>query len=393
MSTPGGSSPVPPPAGPLAGVTVLELGGIGPGPFAGMMLADLGARVIRLVRGPGWDRYPILHRGRTAIDVDLKDPAGAAAVRTMAAGADVVIEGFRPGVAERLGLGPEDLLAVNPGLVYGRMTGWGQEGPWADTPGHDINYLGLTGALHAIGEKGRDPVPPLNLVADFGGGGMLLAYGIACALLSTRATGKGQVVDAAMVDGASSLMAMTYGFLASGMWIDDRGSNLLDGAAPFYRTYRCADEGHMAVGCIEPPFYRAFLEVLDLSDDELFSQQLDRSRWDEQAERIAAIFATKPRADWEDAFARTDACTTPVLSMTEAPHHPHVAARATFVEVDGVMQPVPAPRFSATPAPLPPRMSADRASIERALADVGIGAEEAAGLIDAGLVAVPQQQI
>ncbi|MBV6760725.1 MULTISPECIES: CaiB/BaiF CoA transferase family protein [Rhodococcus] len=360
-------------AGPLAGVRVLELGGIGPGPFASMMLADMGATVIRIVRGAGWSsRNPILNRGRVTVEVDLKDPSGVAAVRRLAEHSDVVVEGFRPGVAERLGLGPKELHDINPKLVYGRMTGWGQDGPWAQAPGHDINYLSLTGALHAIGPKGGDPVPPLNLVADFGGGGMLLAYGIACALVSAAATGSGQVVDAAMVDGASLLMAMAYGHYADGSMVDERGSNMLDGAAPFYRTYRCADDRHMAVGCVEDQFYREFLQILGLDGDELFADQFDRDAWPQQSERIAGLFASRPRTEWEAVFADTEACTTPVLAMREAAAHPHVSARRTFAALDGIVQPMPAPRFDATPPGVPEPPTADPSSVAEALRMFGI---------------------
>ncbi|WP_197436035.1 CaiB/BaiF CoA transferase family protein [Rhodococcus sp. LB1] len=375
--------------GPLAGLRVLELGGIGPGPFAAMMLADMGATVIRLVRGKGWDKHPILNRGRVTIEVDLKNPESIEAVRRIAQGCDAVVEGFRPGVAERLGLGPKDLHALNPTLVYGRMTGWGQDGPWASAPGHDINYLSLTGGLHAIGPKDGDPVPPLNLVSDFGGGGMLLAYGIVCALTNAQKTGEGQVVDAAMVDGTSLLLAMTYGFLADGFWRDERGSNMLDGAAPFYRTYRCQDGRHMAAGCVEPQFYREFLRVLGLADDPLFADQHDRALWEEQGARIAALFATRTRAEWEQAFADTEACTTPVLSLSEAHRHPHMAARVTLAEHDGIVQPMPAPRFSGTPASAPEPQAASAPSIEAALAAVGFDPDEARKLVADGVLAAP----
>ncbi|TQC48954.1 CoA transferase [Rhodococcus sp. WS4] len=373
----------------MAGVRVLELGGIGPGPFAAMMLADMGATVIRLVRGQGWDKHPILNRGRVTIEADLKNPESIEAVRTIAQGCDAVVEGFRPGVAERLGLGPKDLHALNPALVYGRMTGWGQDGPWASAPGHDINYLSLTGGLHAIGPKDGDPVPPLNLVSDFGGGGMLLAYGIVCALTNAQKSGEGQVVDAAMVDGTSLLLAMTYGFLADGSWRDERSSNMLDGAAPFYRTYKCRDDRHMAAGCVEPQFYREFLRVLGLADDPLFTDQHDRTRWEEQGVRIAAIFATRTRADWEEAFADTEACTTPVLSLTEAHRHPHMAARSTLTEHDGIVQPMPAPRFSGTPAGVPEQQAAGASHIEAALAAVGFDPDEARKLVADGVLAAP----
>ena len=368
--------------GPLAGITVLELGGIGPVPFAGMMLADLGATVIRILR-PGEKTHTVLNRGRVEIVADLKDPAGAELARRIAVGSDILIEGFRPGVAERLGLGPDDLRGAHPRLVYGRMTGWGQDGPWAGSPGHDINYLAITGALHAIGPRDGDPVPPLNLVGDFGGGGMLLAFGVVSALLSARATGRGQVVDAAMVDGTSLLLGMIHGFVADGFWRDERGVNMFDGAAPFYRTYRCADGAHMAVGCVEPQFYRDFLRLLGLTDDPLFADQYATDGWPPQAERLEQVFATRPRDDWARLFEGTKACTTPVLSLAEAAHHPQMAARTTLaVDADGVLQPMPAPRFSETPlaGPQPPTDDASRVgSVLRAL---GLCDDEIARAID-----------
>ncbi|WP_416063865.1 CaiB/BaiF CoA transferase family protein [Rhodococcus indonesiensis] len=374
-------------SGPLAGVRVLELGGIGPGPFAAMMLADMGATVIRIVRDDRWRRDPILGRGRVVVRADLKDPQVRVAIRRLAQGCDAVIEGFRPGVAERLGLGPKDLHECNPALVYGRMTGWGQEGPWAWAPGHDINYLSLTGGLHAIGEKDRAPVPPLNLVSDFGGGGMFLAFGIACALARVRTSAPGQVVDAAMVDGTSTLLAMTYGFVANGTWLDERGSNMLDGGAPFYRTYRCADGGYMAAGCVEPQFFREFLTRLDLADDPLFAEQHDRTLWPRQGERIAAVFATRTRAEWEAVFADSEACTTPVLTLAEAPHHAHTAGRGTFADIEGVVHPMPAPRFSGTPTATPTPARADTDSVISALAGRSLTLGEARDLIDSGVFA------
>lgn len=372
--------------GPLAGLRILELGGIGPGPFAAMMLADMGATVVRVARGTGWNGHPVLNRGRVTVEIDLKDPAGAAAVRRIAEHCDAVLEGFRPGVAERLGLGPKDLHEINPKLVYGRMTGWGQDGPWAWAPGHDINYLSLTGGLHAIGTRDGDPVPPLNLVADFGGGGMLLAYGVACALVSAAASGRGQVVDAAMVDGTSLLLAMTHGFMASGMWRDERQSNMLDGAAPFYRTYRCADDRHMAAGCVEPQFYREFLRVLGLDREELFAEQHDRQRWAEQGDRIAAVFATKTRGQWEAAFVDTEACTTPVLSLREAAEHPHMVDRRTLATHNGIVQPMPAPRFDGTPVSDPAPQTADPDRIATTLVGFGIAESEVGELMSSGAV-------
>jgi alpha-methylacyl-CoA racemase len=341
-------------AGPLAGIRVVELGGLGPGPFCGMLLADLGAEVIRVDRPAEAGqptRHPVIHRGRTSVAVDLKHPEGAAAVRRVISGADAVIEGFRPGAVERLGLGPDVCLAANPKLVYGRMTGWGQDGPLAQEPGHDINYIALSGALHAIAPAGGDPVPPLNLVADFGGGGMLLALGLVSALLHARSTGEGQVVDAAMTDGTALLLAMTYGFLAQGAWEDRPGVNLLDGGAPYYAVYRCADDRHVAVGAIEPQFYAALLRVLGLTDDERFARQRDRANWPAMKEALASAFASRSRDEWARVFDGQGACVTPVLSLVEAAEHPHHTARGTHRrDPHGGHEPAPAPRFGATPA-------------------------------------------
>ncbi|GAB3308091.1 CoA transferase [Epidermidibacterium keratini] len=364
-------------SGPLAGIRVLELGGIGPGPFGCMMLADLGATVIQVQRKGQAAGRQVISRGRIPVLLNPKDPEDLKVILQLAASCDVAVEGFRPGVAERLGVGPEQLHEVNPALVYGRMTGWGQDGPWAQVPGHDINYLGLTGALHAIGTK-EDPVPPLNLVADFGGGGMLLAYGIVSALVHAKMTGEGQVVDAAMVDGVSALMSMIHGFHGTGIWKDERASNMLDGAAPFYRTYRCADGRHMAVGCIEPQFYAEWLRILGLKDDPLFAKQHDRSQWPAQSARAAEVFAEQPRQHWEQQFDGTDACTTPVLSMTEAPQHPHLADRSTLHTMDdGMVHPHPAPRFDRTPTddPTDARPAAD--DIAAALREAGVDDEMA----------------
>lgn len=347
-------------SGPLAGVRVLEIQGIGPGPFATMVLADLGAEVIRIDRAApgGLDLtgagrgHDVLARSRRSIAVDLKHPEGVELVLKLVATADVLIEGFRPGVAERLGIGPEACEAANPALIYGRMTGWGQDGPWAHMAGHDIDYIALAGALGPMGREGTPPPVPLNLVGDFGGGGMLLVIGVLAALQERQASGRGQVVDAAMVDGSALLMAMFHGMASMGLWnTASRGANLLDGGAPFYDNYACADGRHVAVGALEPQFYAALLQGLGLDGAEW--PQYDMVRWPQLRETIAATFAGQDRDHWEEVFAGTDACVAPVLSMTEAPQHPHLAARGTFVEVEGVVQPAPAPRFSRTPTGVP----------------------------------------
>lgn len=343
--------------GPLAGVRVVELAGLGPAPFAAMALADLGADVVRVERvGKGGDgamgRFDVLNRNRDCIEVDLKDPAGLETVLEVIAVADGFVEGFRPGVCERLGLGPDDLLERNPRLVYGRMTGWGQDGPLAHSAGHDITYAATAGAIGHIGRLGQPPTPPLNLVADFGGGGMLLAMGMLAALVECRDSGRGQVVDAAMVDGVAMLMGAMIGAHASGFWSDERGTNLLDSGAPYYDCYRCADGGYVAVGAIEPQFYEALLAGLGLEGVDLPAQN-DQARWPELRERIAAAIAAESRSHWTDVFEGTDACVAPVLSMGELPDHHHLASRGTIVDVDGAPQPAPAPRFSRTPAPTP----------------------------------------
>ncbi|MBB1634924.1 CaiB/BaiF CoA-transferase family protein [Cupriavidus sp. UME77] len=353
-------------AGPLTGVTVLELAGMGPGPFCAMMLADMGADVLRVQRPTAGaaksPTNPVVGRGMRSIELDLKTEAGRQAVQRLAAQSDVLIEGFRPGVMERLGLGPDVCLERNPRLVYGRMTGWGQNGPLAQSAGHDINYIALTGALAAIGTQDSGPIPPLNIVGDFGGGGMLLAFGIACALFEAIKSGKGQVVDAAMTDGSAMLMATTFGYYAAGMWKPERGSNLLDGAAPFYTTYRCADGKWVAVGAIEPQFYAALLQRLELDQAE-FEPQHDRRHWPQWCERLAQLFATRTRDEWCARMEGADACFTPVLDMREAPSHPHNMARNTFVEREGAMQPAPAPRFSRTAPELRPRGEESMAAI------------------------------
>lgn len=343
-------------AGPLAGIRVVEMVGLGPCPFAAMMLADMGAEVIRIDRKarPGASPFPVLGtrfdvlaRGRRSLALDLKDPQSRDVVLGLLGQADAVIEGFRPGVMERLGLGPDDCLARNPKLVYGRITGWGQSGPLAQAAGHDLNYIALTGLLHAMGRPGSPPPPPLNLVGDFGGGAMMVAFGVVCALLETRTSGKGQVVDAAMTDGAALLGAMVYGMRAHGQWSDQRASNLLDGAAPFYDTYACLDGKFVSVASIEPQFYAQLLELAGAADP-AFDAQMDKTRWPELKERFAALFRTRTRDQWCALMDGTDVCFAPVLDLAEAPGHAHNRARATFIEIDGVTQPAPAPRFSRT---------------------------------------------
>lgn len=366
---------------PLAGLRIVEMAGIGPGPFCGMMLADHGAEVIRIDRGvePGFSdpaKDPLL-RSRRSVALDLKTEAGVAAVRRIAAGADGLIEGFRPGVMERLGLGPDVLLADNPRLVYGRMTGWGQDGPLAQAPGHDINYIALSGTLHAFGPAGGRPTPPINMVGDFGGGGMLLAFGMLAALLHAQRTGTGQVVDAAMTDGSALLMSMIWGFRSMGRWSDARGTNLLDGGAPFYDTYATADGRWIAVGAIEPAFYAALRRVLGL-DAPVWDRQFDPAAWPAMREALAALFLTRSRDDWVAAFAGTQACVTPVLSPDEALAHPHNRARGTLEVVDDVAQPLPAPRYSSSGTVAP--ALASRRDDAAVLAELGFSAGEIATL-------------
>ncbi|WP_285659897.1 CaiB/BaiF CoA-transferase family protein [Actinomycetospora sp. NBRC 106375] len=345
--------------GPLAGLRVIELGGIGPVPHAAMILGDLGADAVRIQRPGGHvladPARDHLLRSRRVHALDLKNETDREQVRELAAHADVLLEGFRPGVAERLGLGPDDLTVDNPGLVYGRMTGWGHEGPLAGAVGHDINYIAANGVLHAIGPREEPPVAPLNLVGDFGGGSMLLLTGVLAALWERQRSGRGQVVDAAMIDGSALLTQAIWAWRGLGQWSDDRDENLLDGAAPFYRSYRCADERYVAVGAIEPQFYADLLDGLGLTDEDLPGQN-DRTGWPDLQKRFAAVFATRPRDAWAATFADLDACVTPVLTFEEAPAHPHATARSAFVELDGITQPAPAPRFSRTAAaaPTPP---------------------------------------
>jgi alpha-methylacyl-CoA racemase len=378
-------------SGPLAGLRVIELGGIGPGPFCGMLLSDLGAEVIRVDRpadAGAETPHPMLHRGRRSLALDLKAAAGADIALRLIDTADALIEGFRPGVTERLGLGPDICVARNPRLVYGRMTGWGQDGPLAQEAGHDINYIAIAGALGAIGPRDGDPVVPLNLVGDMGGGGMLLALGITAALIHARATGAGQVVDAAMTDGTAIQLAGTFGLLARGRWTDRRGANVLDGAAPFYRSYRCADDRHIAVGCIEPPFYAELLRVLELAGDPLFARQYDESAWPAMSARLEEVFAARPRDAWTVAFAGQEACVTPVLSLAEAASHPHNVARRTYaVDDSGAVHPGPAPRFLSTPASPPTPAPIIGADTDDVLADAGLDPAEIAELRRQGVVA------
>jgi len=342
--------------GPLSGVKVVELAGIGPGPFCCMLLADMGAEVVRVDRAanvgksPGdAHRYALLMRGRRNVAVDLKQPEAVDTVLRLIDQADAVIEGFRPGVMERLGLGPEVCLPRNPRLVYGRMTGWGQTGPIAHTAGHDINYIALSGALHAIGPADGPPSPPLNLVGDFGGGALYMAMGLLAGILNARATGKGQVVDCSMVEGAASLMTSMYGALAAGTWIEERGKNRLDGGAHYYNTYETKDGQHICIGSIEPQFYALLLKHTGLDPDSI-PAQADRANWPENKARLAAIFKTKTQAEWVAIMEQTDICFAPVLRMSEAMRHPHNVARGSFIQVDGIQQPGPAPRFLGTPS-------------------------------------------
>ena len=366
--------------GPLSGVKILEFSGIGPGPFCGMLLSDMGADVLRIDRkgGDRGEKTHVTRRGRKSVALDLKQPAARAACLHLMETADALYEGFRPGVMERLGLGPDIAMARNPKLVYGRMTGWGQEGPLAQAAGHDINYIAITGALHAIGPAER-PVPPLNLVGDFGGGALYLAVGILAALLHARATGEGQVVDAAMSDGAASLMAAFYGHMAGGRWTDQRESNGVDGGAPYYGVYPCKDGRFVALGSIEPQFFAVMMQKLGIEDFPP-ARQRDPAAWPALRARLEATFATKNQAEWMALMEGSYACFAAVLSLSDAPTHPHHVARGTFVTVDGVLQPAPAPRFSRTPGgiqALDPRIGAHN---ETGLIDWGFSRDEVEGL-------------
>jgi len=378
-------------SGPLASVMVTELAGIGPAPFCGMVLADLGAEVIRIDR-PGGGPMPIgsvdsdvTNRGKLSIAVDLKNPDGVEVALSLIARSHALIEGFRPGVTERLGLGPAACLARNRSLVYGRMTGWGQDGPMAEMAGHDIDYIALSGVLHSIGPR-QAPVPPLNLVGDFGGGAMLLAVGVLAGIIHARTSGEGQVVDAAMVDGSALLMASHHGFMAGGWWQPRRSSNLLDGAAPFYTVYETADGGHVAVGALEPQFFAVLVDRLGLMPEEVGAQH-DRDGWPAMRELFRARFESRSRDEWSALFAGTDACVAPVLSMAEAGQHPQNQARGTFVEVEGVSQPSPAPRFSASPARIDRSPSRPGSDTDRVLTAAGFSQGEIGKLRDSGAIA------
>jgi len=365
--------------GPLNGVRIIEVGGIGPGPFCGMMLSDMGAEIIRVERKGGLSlsdpKYDLLTRNRKSISINLRKPQGVETLLKMIEQVDALQEGFRPGVMEKLGIGPDDCLKRNPRLVYGRMTGWGQEGPLARAAGHDINYIALSGALHSIGRKDQCPVPPLNLVGDFGGGGMLLAFGMVCALLETQKSGQGQVVDAAMTDGSAALMAMIYGLKAAGLWTDKPGTNLLDTGAHFYDTYETADNKFIAIGSIEPQFYELLLKLAEI-DDPQFQGQLDFAQWSQLKEKLSILFKTKTRDAWCEIMEGSDVGFAPVLSMSEAPEHPHNKQRKTFIENEGVLQPAPAPRFSRTEPEIkspPPTPEQDTESV---LTDFGFSGQE-----------------
>jgi len=373
--------------GPLKGVKVIEVAGLGPGPFCAMLLADLGADVLRVERSAkfaiGNPKFDFLNRGKRSVVLDLKKKEGVEALLRLVEKADILTEGYRPGVMERLGLGPDDCLARNPKLVYGRMTGFGQDGPMAKAAGHDINYIAMSGALHAIGRAGEKPVPPLNLVGDFGGGALYLGFGLLAALLEARGSGKGQVVDATMIDGAASLMTMMYGMAAQGLWRDERGVNLLDTGAHFYDTFETKDGKHVAIGSIEPQFYAELIRLAEL-DPAVFGNQMDISRWSEMKAALAEVFKRKTRDEWCAIMEGTDVCFAPVLSMMEAPKHPHNIARGTFFEQNGHVQPAPAPRFSRTRPDLPSEPPVPGQHTDAALADWGFSAAEIAGLKAAG---------
>jgi len=371
--------------GPLRGVRIIEVASLGPGPFACMMFADMGADVLRLERpggALGSGRWNSMNRGRPSIAVDLTHPEGRNLVARLAMSGEAIVEGFRPGVMEGLGLGPDELLGVNPRLVYGRVTGYGQDGPLAGVAGHDINYISIAGVLGAIRRNGERPLAPLSLVGDFGGGGMLLAFGVICALLEARSSGQGQVIDAAMVDGSALLATATYAMRAARMWDGEPGTNSIDSGSHWYETYETADGEHIAVGALEPQFYAELMRLVGLDEP-----QWERARWPELKERLAAVFRTRTRAEWMDILEGSDACATPVLSLEEAPAHPHNVARGTFVEVDGVVQPAPAPRFSRTPGAIRPRPSDAEAA--NALAGWGLEASEIERLRSGGVIQTP----
>lgn len=380
-------------SGPLSGLRVTELAGLGAAPFAGLLLADLGAEVVRvdrLVPGesavPNEPRLDLLNRGRRSIAIDLKNPKGTELVLQLVRASDVLLEGFRPGVTERLGLGPDECMSANPRLVYGRVTGWGREGPYADRAGHDLNYIALAGTLEPIGTAGGPPVAPLNHLGDFAGGGMLLALGVLSAVYESSRSGFGQVVDAAMIDGAALLNTMLYGSLASGMWPGPRGTNIIDSGAHFMNVYECSDGTYMSVAAAEPRFYSILLERLGLVEAEL-PTRLDREQWPVMKEHFANIFRQRSRAEWCDIFEGLDACVAPVLSPGEAPEHPHNRARATFMQIDGVVQPSPAPRFARTPAEMPSRPPVPGEHTREVLVALGISEKTVDALEAEGVIA------
>ncbi len=375
-------------SGPLNGFKIIEFAGLGPAPFAGMMLSDMGAEILRIdkmssksAENPGNGNFDILSRGRQTLTIDLKKPDGALLALKMIEKADALIEGFRPGVMEKLGLGPEKCLKKNQKLVYGRMTGWGQEGPLSKFAGHDINYLSLTGALHSIGRKGSNPTPPLNLVGDFGGGGMFLAFGIVCALIEASKSDKGQVVDAAMVDGVASLMAMVHGLLSTDIWEDKPASNFLDTGSHYYDTYECLDGKYVAVGAIEPKFYNSLVEVLGLNKISEEKEQMDKSRWPELKKKFSSVFLTKTRGEWCKIMKDKDVCFSPVLSITEAYEHPHNKARKLFLKNGKRIEPAPAPRFSRTPGSINRDLSGSNAETSKLLFDWGLNEQEISELL------------
>jgi alpha-methylacyl-CoA racemase len=375
--------------GPLKGLKIIEMAGIGPGPFCGMVLADLGAEIIRVDRasaiGTGSKQEPS-NRGKKSIAVDLKAKEGVEVVLKLVETADAIFEGFRPGVMERLGIGPEVCMARNDRIVFGRMTGWGQEGPLANAAGHDINYISLSGALAAIGRPGSPPVPPLNLIGDFGGGGMLLALGLVAALLESKESKKGQVVDAAMTDGSALLMTMIYSMQSSGMWKTTMGSNLLDGGSHFYDTYECKDGKFISIGSIEPQFYALLCQIAEL-DEKVFSKQMSRDLWPEQKEEIKKVFLKKTRDEWCELMEGTDVCFAPVLDMSEAPQHPHNKERKTFIDLEGVTQPAPAPRFSRTEPEVVSSPSIVGEHTNEVLSSIGLSEEDISTLKTSGAVA------
>ena len=371
--------------GPLSGTKIIELAGIGPGPFCGMLLSDMGAEVIRVDRPGGGGGTDVLTRGRKTIAIDMKSDAGREAVLKLCESCEALFEGFRPGVTERLGLGPEECLARNEKLVYGRMTGWGQDGPMAQAAGHDINYISLVGALHAIGEAGGKPVPPLNLVGDFGGGGMVLAFGLVCAMLEAQKSGKGQVVDTAMVDGAAVLMGMFFTMHGNGFFKTERGANLLDGGAHFYGTYETADGKYISIGSIEPQFYALLVEKAELNPEK-YSAQMDQSRWGELKADLTEVFKSKTRDEWCEIMEGTDVCFAPILSLDEVQDHPHNAARNSFLEIDGILQPAPAPRFSRTDAGTPHGSRTPGEDSRQVLQGAGYSDTEIEDLLSSGAV-------